>query len=80
MGNSMPGARCPNCRETMQPVTLRGALRAIEIDACFPCHTFWFDPMESSGLSDASVLDVFRMIHENRNSQRRTIEIGRAHV
>lgn len=69
----MSAASCPNCRAPMDPIALASAVKALEIDACFACHAFWFDAMESPGLSEQSVLDLFKLIHEHRNGVRHTI-------
>ena len=69
----MSAASCPNCRAPMELIALASAVKRLEIDACFACHGFWFDAMESPGLSGQSVLDLFKLIHEHRNSMRHTV-------
>jgi hypothetical protein len=49
----------------MQEHTLEGLLgRAIVIDLCEPCQSFWFDGRESLQLSPAATLSLFRIIGE----------------
>ena len=49
----------------MQEHRLDGALaRAVVIDLCEPCQSFWFDGRESLQLSPASTLALFRIIGE----------------
>jgi hypothetical protein len=49
----------------MQRHTLPSQLgRAIEIDLCEPCQSFWFDKHESLQLSPAATLSLFRLIGE----------------
>jgi Zn-finger nucleic acid-binding protein len=37
----------------------------LDVDICFPCHGIWFDRYESSQLTPAAVIDLFRQIHEH---------------
>jgi len=69
----MKAVSCANCREAMQPIALQSAIARIDIDACFACHAFWFDRMESPQLNEQSILDLFKLIHEHRDSMRRTL-------
>jgi len=39
----------------------------LDLDICFPCNAIWFDYMESTQLKPASVIRLFRMIHEHRD-------------
>jgi len=45
----------------------------VEIDLCFGCQAFWFDNLESPGLAEAAVLDLFKEIHEHRDQPRRPV-------
>jgi uncharacterized protein YbaR (Trm112 family) len=36
------------------------------LDVCWDCHAIWFDQYESAQLSPASVMVLFRLIHEHR--------------
>lgn len=40
----------------------------VSIDACWPCHLIWFDHLESSSLSAASVIELFKRIHQAQSS------------
>lgn len=42
----------------------------IELDLCFACQGIWFDEYESLQLAPASVIALFKMIHEHRDEQR----------
>jgi DNA-directed RNA polymerase subunit RPC12/RpoP/Zn-finger nucleic acid-binding protein len=56
---------CPSCRSKMDSLALESHLcNAVAIDACWPCHLIWFDHLESSSLSAASVIELFKRIHE----------------
>jgi hypothetical protein len=45
----------------------------VEIDICFPCHAMWFDQFESAQLAPASIIQLFRDIHEHRDEPAREI-------
>ena len=66
-------AACPNCRGAMERIGLQSVSQSFDIDACFPCHLFWFDHMESPSLSEASILQLFKVIHGHRDAQRQTL-------
>lgn len=54
---------CPRCGAGMQEHRFDGALaRAVVIDLCEPCQSFWFDGRESLQLSPAATLALFRII------------------
>jgi len=36
------------------------------LDLCWDCHALWFDQFESTQLSPASVVELFRLIHDHR--------------
>lgn len=42
----------------------------VELDLCFSCQGIWFDEYESLQLAPASVIALFKMIHEHRDEQR----------
>jgi DNA-directed RNA polymerase subunit RPC12/RpoP len=42
----------------------------VELDLCFACQGIWFDEYESLQLAPASVIALFKMIHEHRDEQR----------
>jgi hypothetical protein len=41
----------------------------IELDLCFACQGIWFDEYESLQLAPASVIVLFKLIHERRDEQ-----------
>ncbi len=45
----------------------------VEIDICFPCHAMWFDQFESAQLAPASIIQLFRDIHEHREDPARPL-------
>ena len=47
----------------------------VEIDVCGPCLVIWFDNMESSSLSPASVIDLFKRIHAARDGGRNIVKL-----
>ncbi len=71
----MPDPRsCPACRATMdRRVFQRVAAGALELDLCWDCHGIWFDPYESTQLTPASVIELFRLIHEHRDKPARAL-------
>ncbi len=42
----------------------------VELDLCFACQGIWFDEYESLKLAPAGVVDLFKLIHQNRDDQR----------
>jgi hypothetical protein len=43
------------------------------IDVCWDCHALWFDQYESTSLAPRSVIELFRLIHDNRDKPARTL-------
>lgn len=41
----------------------------LELDICFACQGLWFDRHENIKLAPASVVDLFRLLHEHRADQ-----------
>ena len=41
----------------------------VELDLCFTCQGIWFDEYESLQLAPASVIMLFKLIHEHRDEQ-----------
>jgi len=41
----------------------------LELDICFACQGLWFDRHENLKLSPASVVELFRVLHEHRTDQ-----------
>ena len=42
----------------------------LELDICFACQGLWFDPQENLKLTPASVMELFRLLHEQRDAMR----------
>lgn len=56
---------CPACESDMEPLTLAAQLGGrLQLDVCWRCHAFWFDPYETIQLTPASTLGLFRMLSE----------------
>lgn len=47
----------------------------VTIDTCWPCHLIWFDHLESSSLSPASVIELFKRIHTLRDGPRNLVRV-----
>lgn len=45
----------------------------VTLDFCWDCHAIWFDPYESTGLAPASVIELFRVIHEHHGDAARAL-------
>ena len=41
----------------------------VELDFCFPCQGIWFDEMESVQIAPGGVIELFKLIHEQRDAQ-----------
>ncbi len=41
----------------------------LELDICFACQGLWFDSKENLKLTPASVVELFRLLHEHRADQ-----------
>ncbi len=48
--------------------SLRGG--TVQVDLCFGCRGIWFDPQENLRLTPASVLALFRLLHDHRDDAR----------
>ena len=48
----------------------------VELDLCFSCQGIWFDAHESLQLAAASVVELFRLIHEHRDEQSMPLASG----
>jgi hydrogenase maturation factor len=67
---------CSSCRAPMDVIGLQNHFGApLEIDVCWPCHAIWFDNLESISLSPASVIELFKRIHEHRSGGRNTVSL-----
>ena len=62
---------CPRCTAPMrvQQVTGLGG-KPVSLDLCLPCQSIWFDGFESSKLSPASTLALFRIVGEHAEARR----------
>ena len=45
----------------------------LDLDLCWDCHAIWFDQYESAQLSPASVIELFRLIHDHRDKTGRAL-------
>lgn len=70
----MSGAQasaCPSCRSAMLRQRFARKINGeVELDLCFACQGIWFDEYESPQLAPASVIELFRMIHQHRDAPR----------
>lgn len=63
-------SRCPSCRASMLTYRFERKITGeVELDLCFACQGIWFDDYESLQLAPASVIQLFRLIHEHRDEQ-----------
>jgi Zn-finger nucleic acid-binding protein len=65
---------CPSCREPAEAhffAANEGGM--LELDLCFACQGMWFDPMENTRLSPASVIALFKLLHEHRSDAHRPL-------
>jgi len=60
---------CPSCRYPMAALCI-GAMPAgyLTLDYCAACRGIWFDPLESTRLAAASILELFRIIDDAQRS------------
>ena len=62
---------CPSCRAPMQAQRFDRKIHGeVVLDLCFACQGLWFDEFESLQLAPASVIALFKLIHEQRGEQR----------
>lgn len=40
------------------------------LDLCFTCQSIWFDEYESAQITPGGILELFKLIHEQRDAQR----------
>jgi hypothetical protein len=65
---------CPSCRTPMSAKSFERKLGgAVGLDLCFACQGIWFDEYESLQLAPEGVIDLFKLIHEHRDDQRRPL-------
>jgi hypothetical protein len=70
----MMTAGCPSCAAPMERrAFVRKPNGEVDLDLCFTCHAIWFDPFESTQLAPGSVIDLFKLIHENNDQHTRPL-------
>ncbi len=70
---------CASCKEDTSLHKFRSHLgMTLQIDVCWPCQMIWFDSRESTQLAPASVIAIFRLIHEHRNDSPRSMSANPA--
>lgn len=45
----------------------------VELDLCFACQGMWFDPAENLKLAPAGVAELFKMLHQRRDTPRQPL-------
>ncbi|MCK6406857.1 MAG: zf-TFIIB domain-containing protein [Rhodocyclaceae bacterium] len=64
------GPNCPSCAAPMQLHRFKRQLHGeVVLDICFACQGIWFDEFESAQLAPASILELFRLLHEHHADQ-----------
>ena len=68
---------CPSCRAAMEVHVLPGVNGVhggvVELDLCFACQGLWFDPQENLKLSPAAVAELFKLLHDHRDTHRQPL-------
>lgn len=68
---------CPSCRTAMEVHRLPGTNGVhggvVELDLCFACQGMWFDPQENLKLSPAAVAELFKLLHDHRDTHRQPL-------
>jgi len=55
----------------MTPIGLPGKIRDnVELDLCFTCQGIWFDSFESEQIAPAGIIELFKLIHDQRDGLR----------
>lgn len=61
------GICCPSCQTPMAVHSFRRqTVGEVTLDICFSCQGIWFDEFESAQIAPSGVLDLFRLLHEQR--------------
>ena len=47
----------------------------MELDLCYTCHGMWLDRQENLKLAPSAVAELFRLLHEHRNSARQPLAL-----
>ena len=64
-------APCPSCRNTMALHAFASVSGGtVELDMCFACQGIWFEPQENLKLTPAALVELFRLLHDQREAQR----------
>lgn len=67
-----PITACPSCRSPMEVLKLasvQGTPQSqVELDVCFACQGMWFDPQENLKLAPAAVAELFKILHDHRDT------------
>ena len=68
---------CPSCRAPMAQVRLANHHGGpLLLDLCHACHGIWFDEGENRQLAPQSVVELFKLLHENRDDETRPLTAG----
>ena len=62
---------CPSCRQPMLQQRFERLLHGeVELDLCFHCQGIWFDDYESVQITPGGIIELFKLIHKNRDEPR----------
>lgn len=62
---------CPSCRQPMLQQRFERLLHGeVELDLCFHCQGIWFGDYESVQITPGGIIELFKLIHKNRDEQR----------
>lgn len=64
---------CPSCRQPMEPHRLPGRDGVVELDTCFACQGLWLDQGENLRLSGDGVVELFSLLNQHRDDERRPV-------
>jgi Zn-finger nucleic acid-binding protein len=65
---------CPSCRQPMDVHEFeRHDFGKVELDVCYACQGIWFDQHENQQLTPGSVTELFRLLHEHRDTLRHPV-------
>lgn len=68
------GRACPSCAAPMTRRDFDGRLDTrVELDICLDCRAIWFDGLESARLTPGATIDLFRLIHDERDRASRPL-------
>jgi Zn-finger nucleic acid-binding protein/glutaredoxin len=70
----MKPTTCPSCRTAMAVHAFDSVSGGtVELDMCFACQGIWFDPHENLKLTPAALVELFRLLHEQRDARRQPL-------